>query len=183
MGAYFSTNMSRGVLALVGLYLLNTASSTYYLLPNIYQYIGSYYHHLDNSITIRHTSFLAMFYSFCQAFLMVITILMHGKLGVRNTFFLINLFMFILIYASSYCKNLYWFSVLFSIGGSWTTGGYIYTGIKCLYSYFRKKNQKAIAGGVTISGQALISILTTNFALYYINPHNEPAENGEYFSK
>jgi len=108
---------------------------------------------------------------------------MHGKLGVRNTFFLINLFMFILIYASSYCNNLYLFSVLFSIGGSWTTGGYIYTGIKCLYTYFTKKNQKAIAGGVTISGQALISILTTNFALYYINPKNEPAINGEYFSK
>lgn len=171
-------NFQRGILATVGVYLLNACASTWNLVPYLYPYIGSYYHHKDSSITVSSTGLLASIFTVSEGLLMSVTIVLYSHWGLKKTYLLILTIQLVGNILASWTSNFYVFSVLFSVANAFPSGGFMYVSLYCVWRYFSPK-AKGLLSGIVMSSLALFPVVTSNIAFHIINPDNSSTQGGK----
>ena len=127
------TNHKRGMIALFGVYWLNSGASTFNLMPFLYPYIGSYFHYIDESITVKNTSIFATIFTIMEAILMCASIVIYSRIGFRKTFYLIIAAQFSFNIIASWCTNFYLFCLMFSFSNAFASGGFMYVSMYCVW--------------------------------------------------
>lgn len=171
LGIPHLNNTQRGVLATIGVYLLNACASTWNLVPYLYPYIGSYFHYKDPSINVTSTGLLASIFTLSEGILMSVTIVMYSRWGLQKTYLFI---LFVQLFGNllaSWTNNFYVFSLLFSVANAFPSGGFMYVSLYCVWRYFSPKS-KGILSGIVMSSLALFPVITSNIAFRIINPEN-----------
>ena len=144
-------------------------------MPFLYPYIGSYFHYIDESITVKNTSIFATIFTIMEAILMCASIVIYSRIGFRKTFYLIIAAQFTFNIVASWCTNFYLFCLAFSFSNAFASGGFMYVSMYCVWQYFPPE-KKGLMSGIVASSYAIFPVITANIAFYLVNPENIQTE-------
>jgi len=181
----FKTNFSRGILAVIGSILIDVSVGEFNLLGFLYPYFVSYLRLFNPGLKVEDMRIIPMCWQLAQIVFSPLGLYIATKIGFRPTFLIFILFFCTVQWICSYIRDFKLFGVVFGLSGGAAQGALLILPIYCCWRYFEERHKPKVSGTV-LSAFAVAPLLTSQIALFAINPSNAKqtvveADGAQYF--
>ena len=171
---YYRDNRCRGILALIGIFLLNFSLGEWGLLSQLYPYFSTYFHYNGKNFDPENMKYLSIAYLFTSTISLQLANFIYRFAGYKASFLIFVAMFAASQYACAYITDFWTFVAVLSAGGGLASGGYLIQ-VYCVWRYFSPELRPLI-NGLIYSAAGLAPILSSFIALEVINPEDSKAD-------
>lgn len=171
MEQFLHSNYSRGVVNIVGIFLITIFAGEFNLLGFLYPYYLSYFRKFDNDLNMSDLIWIPIIWISAAAIASPINIRFAAHIGNRNILFFYVFLSSITHFMCQYINNFLLFSIIYAIVGGVCQSCMLIIPMIHVWRFF-PADKKSIVNGIMFTCFAASPFITSFIVFYTINPNN-----------